>query len=104
MLTPTQLIIVNAAWTQANDYIRATARANGFTHFSLNDLFTLPDFRPPFSLEALLASAEPYGPYMGLDDLHPNALGERFLAEAAAKTLNITYDLHIPWKRTIAER
>lgn len=104
VLTPTELIIVNAAWTQVNDYIRATATANGFAHFSLNDLFTLPDFRPPFSLEALLTSGEPYGPYMSLDDLHPNAIGERFLAELAAKALNATYELHIPWRRTLVER
>ena len=104
VLTPAELTIVNAAWTQVNDYIRRTAAENGFAHFSLNDLFTLPDFRPAFSLDALLTSAEPYGPYMSLDDLHPNAVGERFLAEAAAKALNITYELHIPWQRTLVER
>ena len=104
VLTPAELIVINNAWTQVNDYIRATATANGFAHFSLNDLFALPDFRPPFSLETLLTSGEPYGPYMGLDDLHPNAAGERILAEAAAKAINATYDLHIPWRRAIAEQ
>lgn len=104
VLTPTELIAVNAAWAQVNDYIRATATANGFAHFSLNDLFTLPDFRPPFSLEVLLTSGEPYGPYMSLDDLHPNADGEHILAEAAAKALNAAYALHIPWRRSLVMR
>ena len=104
VLTPAERAVANAAWVQVNQYIRATAAANGFAHFSLDDLFTLPDFRPSFSLDALLASAAPYGPYMGLDDLHPNAAGERFLAEAAAKALNTTYGLHIPWMRTLTDR
>ena len=103
VLTPAELITVNGLWAQLNNYIRAAAAANGFAHFSLDDLFTLPDFRPPFSLEALLRSEEPYGPYMS-DDLHPNARGQRLLAEAAARALNMTYDLHIPWRRALAGR
>ena len=104
VVTPAEAVIVNAAWAQVNDYIIATAATNGFAHFSLNDLFALPDFRPPFDLEALLTSEEPYGPYMSLDDLHPNAAGERFLAELAAKAINAAYELHIPWQRTLVER
>jgi lysophospholipase L1-like esterase len=104
VLTPAELTIVNAAWMQVNHHIEATAIASGFAHVSLNDLFALPDFRPPFSVEALLTSGEPYGPYMSLDDLHPNASGERLLAVAAAKALNTTYALHIPWQRTIVRR
>jgi lysophospholipase L1-like esterase len=102
VLTPTEATAANAAWALVNNYIKATATANGFAHFSINDLFTLPEFRPPFSLQALLTSGEPYGPYMGLDDLHPNAAGEHILAEAAAKALNTAYGLHIPWQRTLA--
>jgi lysophospholipase L1-like esterase len=41
---------------------------------------------------------------MSLDDLHPNAAGERILAELAAKALNAAYELHIPWQRTLVER
>jgi lysophospholipase L1-like esterase len=104
VLTPAEVIVVNAAWAQVNAHIQASATANGFAHFSLNDLFILPAFRPPFSVEALLTSAEPYGPYMSLDDLHPNGAGERILAEMAAEALNAAYELHIPWRRTLVER
>jgi hypothetical protein len=102
VLTPSEVTLVNAAWAQVNEYITATAIANGFAHFSLNDLFTRSDFRPTFSVEALLSSGEPYGPYMGLDDLHPNSEGELLLAVAAAKALNATYQLHIPWRKAFA--
>ena len=45
---------------------------------------------------AVMTTAQPYGPYISLDGLHPTAEGSRILADAAAVALNRTYRLGIP--------
>ena len=43
-----------------------------------------------------MTTAQPYGPYISLDGIHPSAEGQRVLADAAAMALNSTYRLNIP--------
>jgi hypothetical protein len=79
-----------------NAHIRAEAEARGFAYFELAALYGRPDLKPPFSVVALLTTAEPYGSLVGLDGVHPTAAGSTVLAAAAARAINERYDLGIP--------
>jgi len=45
---------------------------------------------------ALFTTPQPFGPFMSLDGLHPNAAGQAIIAQAAAQALNARYNLGIP--------
>jgi lysophospholipase L1-like esterase len=87
---------VNAQLAAMNAVIRDEATKHGFAYFPLGALYEDVVTKPPFSAVTLLTSAQPYGPYVSLDGIHPTAEGSRVLADAAAKALNDTYGLGIP--------
>jgi hypothetical protein len=95
VLTPAEQTIVAGVVTQMNATIQAEAQARGFAFFSLDALYSAPGVRTPLDVVALFTTAEPFGPFMSLDGLHPNAAGQALLAQAAAQALNATYDLGI---------
>jgi len=96
VLTPAEQAIVAAVVTQMNATIQGEAQARGFAFFSLDAFYAAPGVRTPLNVVALFTTAVPFGPFMSLDGLHPNAAGQAIIAEAAAQALNARYDLGIP--------
>lgn len=96
VLTPSEAGVVNATMAAMNAHIAAEANRVGFAHFELEALYGRSDLKPPFSVIQLMTSASPYGAYTSLDGIHPNAMGHRELARAAAAALNTRYNLGIP--------
>ena len=78
-----------------NAHIRGEAERRGFAYFALQELYGRSDVKGPFNPIALMTSAEPYGPFISLDGVHPTAAGARVLAEAAARALDAQYNHHI---------
>ena len=96
VLTPAEQAIVLGVVTQMNAIIQAEAQARGYAYMSLDALYAAPGVRTPLNVATLLTSAQPFGPYMSLDGVHPNAAGQALIAEGAALALNQRYDLGIP--------
>ncbi len=96
VLTPAEQAIVATVVTQMNAAIQGEAQARGFAFFSLDAFYSAPGVRTPLDVVALFTTAQPFGPFMSLDGLHPNAAGQAIIAQAAAQALNATYDLGIP--------
>jgi hypothetical protein len=95
VLTPAELAIVNGTLAQMNAHIRAEAERLGFAHFELEELYGRSDIKPPFSVVALMTTAQPYGVYTSLDGFHPSGEGQRVLAEAAARAINRRYNFNM---------
>ena len=87
---------VNAQLAAMNEVIREEASTRGFAYFPLGALYDEVVTKAPFNAITLMTSAQPYGPYVSLDGIHPTAEGQRILAEAAARALNETYRFGIP--------
>jgi len=96
VLTPAEQSIVATVVTQMNAVIQGEAQARGFAFFSLDAFYAAPGVRTPLDVVALFTTPQPFGPYMSLDGLHPNAAGQAIIAQAAAQALNARYDLGIP--------
>lgn len=96
VLTPAEQAIVAAVVAQMNAAMQGEAQARGFAFFSLDAFFAAPGVRTPLNVVALFTTAQPFGPFMSLDGLHPNAAGQAIIAQAAAQALNARYDLGIP--------
>jgi hypothetical protein len=96
VLTPAEQAIVTAVAAQMNAVIAGEAQARGYAYFSLDALYAAPGVRTPLNVVALFTSAVPFGPFMSLDGIHPNAAGQALIAQAAAQALNVRYDLGIP--------
>ena len=92
VLTPADLTVLNTQLGQMVDLAAQQAATRGYAYFSIGALYNLPDLKPPvYSVVTQLTSSTPYGPYVSLDGVHPNALGHNILAHAAAQALNKTY-------------
>ena len=85
-----------------NAIIRREAQQRGWAYFALSALYGETVVKPPFNAVALLTSAEPYGPYVSLDGIHPSAQGAAVLARAAAEALNARYGFGIPTSPALA--
>ena len=87
---------MNAQLAAMTAVIRDEAETRGFAYFPLGALYEGAVTKPPFSAVSVMTTAQPYGPYISLDGIHPSAEGARVLADAAATALNSTYRLAIP--------
>jgi len=96
VLSPADVAVVDAQFAQMNAIIRAEAESRGFAYFALSALYEDVVTKAPFNAITMLTSAEPFGPYVSLDGIHPSAAGARVLAEAAANALNAKYNMGIP--------
>jgi hypothetical protein len=96
VLSPAELAAVDAQLAAMNAIIRAEAESRGFAYFALSALYEDVVTKPPFNAITMLTSAQPFGPYISLDGLHPSAEGAGVLASAAAAALNARYDMAIP--------
>ena len=96
ILDPADVAAVNAQLAAMNAVIQDEARKRGFAYFPLGALYEGVVSKPPFNPLAVMTSAQPYGPYISLDGIHPTAEGARVIADAAATALNATYHFGIP--------
>ncbi len=96
VLTPAEAAIVNGQMQQMTAFISAAAARIGYATFDLEALYGRADLKPPFSTVQLMTSAQPYGPYISLDGIHPNAAGHAVLAEAAVRAINTLYGVPHP--------
>ena len=94
VLTPSDMSAINARMAQINAHIQAKATENGYAYFSLNAVYGLP--KPAFNLWNVLFSNSPFGQYISLDGVHPSALGQSILADAAAQAIAARYSVPIP--------
>jgi lysophospholipase L1-like esterase len=95
VLTPDEQGILAAVIAQMNATIQAEAAARGWAYFSLDALYAAPGVRTPLNVVALMTTASPFGPFMSMDGVHPNAAGQALIAAAAAQALDAMYDLGI---------
>lgn len=92
VLTPADMDLLGAMLAQMAAHAQHEAAAHGYAFASLGALYDRSDLKPPaYSVVTQLTSANPYGPYISLDGVHPNPVGHAVLANAAAKALNKTY-------------
>jgi len=92
VLTAEEMGMVNAQLAEMNTFIKEQAERHGWAYFELEDLYGRADLKPPFNATALMLDpATPYGPYISLDGIHPNAAGHHILAEAAAAAMHVRY-------------
>ena len=96
VLSPAELALIDAQFAAMNAIIRAEAESRGFAYFALSALYEDAVTKAPFNAITMLTSAQPFGPFISLDGLHPSAEGSRVLAETAAAALNVRYDMAIP--------
>lgn len=96
VLSPAEAATVNSILNTMTAHIRSSADRRGFAFFALDELYGLPNLKPPYSTLALMTTPQPYGPYFSLDGVHPNAAGHAILATAAARALNQRYRMKIP--------
>ena len=98
ILDAADVAAVNNQLSAMNAVIRDEARTRGFAYFPLGTLYegVALETKPTFDAWAIMTTAQPYGPYISLDGIHPSAEGQRVLADAAATALNSTYRLNIP--------
>jgi hypothetical protein len=104
VLTPSEAAIVNSSLAEMTNHIVATAQTHRFAIMHLQSLYGRPDLKPPFSAVALMTTPQPYGQYISLDGIHPNALGHALLAKAAAQAINARYGYGIPTDPVVASR
>jgi lysophospholipase L1-like esterase len=96
ILDATDVSAVNAQLAAMNAVIQNEAQTRGFAYFPLGALYEGPVTKPAFNAIAIMTTAQPYGPYISLDGIHPSAEGARVIADAAATAINTTYHLAIP--------
>jgi hypothetical protein len=95
-LTPAEQGIMSALAAAMNATIHAEALARGYAFMSLDALYAAPGVRLPLNAATLFTSPQPFGPFISLDGVHPNAAGQALIAQAAARALNQAYDFGIP--------
>jgi len=92
ILTPEEVASVNTLASRMAAHMRAEAERVGFAYFELDELFR-SDFKPPFSVvQQMTSTTQPYGAYSSFDGVHPSALGQRVVAEAAARAIDARYN------------
>ena len=97
ILTPADVQLIDGVISGMNSHIQSVAQANGWAYVDLSTLWAQwVARRGAFSLVSMLGCVRPYGQYVSLDGVHPNAQGYQEMANAAADALNATYGFAIP--------
>ncbi|HKN67317.1 MAG TPA: SGNH/GDSL hydrolase family protein [Gemmatimonadaceae bacterium] len=96
VLTAEEMGLLNAQLAEMNAFIESQASAHRWAYFALEDLYGRSDLKPPFNAVAMMTDPNtPYGPYISLDGIHPNAAGHAILANAAAAAFRARYGLDL---------
>jgi hypothetical protein len=94
VLTPSDMTAVNTLMAQMNVHIQVQAAARGYAYSDIAGVYDAPKI--PFNMGGVLFSSQPFGPYMSIDGVHPNAAGQAILAQAAANAIAAKYHVTIP--------
>ncbi len=89
VVTPSDLTAINARMAAMNAHMQAQASANGYAYFDIAGVYDLPKIA--FDMGDVLFSDQPWGPYMSLDGVHPNAAGQAILMQAAVDAIAGSY-------------
>jgi hypothetical protein len=97
ILTPADVQVIDGVIAGMNSHISSVAQTNGWAYLDLSAVWSqwVPR-RGAFSIVKLLSCVRPYGQYVSLDGVHPNAQGYQEMANAAADALNTRYGFAIP--------
>jgi hypothetical protein len=97
ILTPADVQVLDALIDGMNAHIKSVAQSSGWAYLDLSAVWAQwVARRGPFSVAAMFTCVAPYGQYVSLDGVHPNAQGYQEMANAAAEALNSTYGFAIP--------
>jgi hypothetical protein len=97
ILTPADVQLIDGVISGMNGHIQSVAQQNGWAYLDLSTVWAQwVTRRSPFSVAQLLGCVRPYGQYVSLDGVHPNAQGYQEMANAAADALNKVYGFAIP--------
>lgn len=97
ILTPADVQELDALIDGMNAHIKSVAQDNGWAYLDLATVWAQwVGRRGPFSVTSMFDCVLPYGQYVSLDGVHPNAQGYQEMANAAADALNSTYGFAIP--------
>lgn len=92
VLTPSDIAVVNGLLAQMTAHVQQQAAARGYAYASLGTLYDRADLKGgAYSVVKQLTSAFPYGAFVSLDGVHPNAIGNGVLALAAAQAIGGAY-------------
>jgi hypothetical protein len=97
VLTPADVIALDAAVDQMNTQIRQLAAANSWAFADLDAVFS--DFesgRSAYRPSEELSCVYPYGAFISLDGVHPNGAGHQAIANAVAEAVNAKFGFTIP--------
>jgi hypothetical protein len=97
ILTPADVQELDALIDGMNAHIKSVAQSNGWAYLDLAAVWAQwVGRRAAFSVANMFNCVLPYGQYVSLDGVHPNAQGYQEMANAAADALNSTYGFAIP--------
>jgi hypothetical protein len=97
ILTPADVQELDALIEGMNAHIKSVAQSNGWAYLDLEPVWAQwVGRRGPFSVANIFNCVLPYGQYVSLDGVHPNAQGYQEMANAAADALNSAYGFAIP--------
>jgi hypothetical protein len=97
ILTPADAQVLDALIAGMNTHIKSVAQDNGWAYLDVAAVWAQwVARRGPFSVAKMFSCVLPYGQYVSLDGVHPNAQGYQEMANAAADALNVTYGFSIP--------
>jgi hypothetical protein len=92
ILTGADITILDAAVTQMNTQIEQVAQQNGWAFADLSGIFPPPvSARSPYAASDELTCVYPYGKYISLDGVFPNAAGQAAIASAVASAIDAKY-------------
>ena len=97
VLTPANIVTLNAVVDAMNVQLTAIAAANGWALLDLNAVAQqFVTGRPAYKAGVQLSCSYPYGQFVSLDGVHPTAAGQQLIANAAALALNAKYGFALP--------
>jgi hypothetical protein len=96
VLTPSDIGVLNGLLAQMTAHVQQQAAARGYAYFSLGALYDRSDLKGgAYSVIKHLTSIFPFGTYISLDGVHPNAIGSGVLAVAAAQAIGGVYGSNV---------
>jgi len=100
-LTPADVATLNAFVDAMNEHIASVAETNGWALLDANAVLAeIVSGKPTYSVVRQMTCVIPYGPFIGLDGVHPTSAGYVKVANAAIAEVNGHYGFELP---TIAE-
>jgi hypothetical protein len=96
ILTPADITTLDAVVTAMNAQIQQVAQQNGWAFADLTGVYPPPvSSRAPYTAAEQLTCVYPYGAFVSLDGVYPNAQGQGFIASTVASAIDAQYGFNI---------